>query len=328
MLHLVRRTARRILTYWQLLTRRDRVTSDMDEEMRFHVEMQTERLMKEHGLPVEEARRRALVSFGGVEKYKEAGHDVHGLRWLDALLLDSRFSLRMLLKHRGLTMVGAFAMAVAIAVGATAFEAISDILDSALPFPGGDRVVELQFIGSDAGTPEEQVLHEFAALRGRLTTVEHFSGYFNAQHNLVAAETAPEPVEVAEITASAFAITNTPALLGRYLLLSDEADTASPVVVIGYQAWQTRFGADPNVVGRIVRLGGVPRTVAGVMPEGFEFPTDHQFWIPWRVDPLKYPRWRGSLSRHVRASRTWRDDRAGASGVRSGCATNGSGPSG
>ena len=146
MVHVVRRAARRISAYWQILTRRARVTSDIDEEMRFHVEMETERLMKAHGLPAAEARRRALISFGGVEKYKEAGHDVHGLRWLDALLLDLRFSLRMLLKHRGLTMVGAFAMAVAIAVGATAFEAISDILDSTLPFPGGDRIVELEFV--------------------------------------------------------------------------------------------------------------------------------------------------------------------------------------
>ena len=126
-----------------------------------------------------------------------------------------------------------------------------------------------------------------------LTTVEHFSAYRNAQHNLVAAETAPEPVVVAEITASAFAITSTPALRGRYLLPSDETDDASPAVVIGYQAWQVRFGGDLNVVGRTVRLGGVPRTVVGVMPEGFEFPTDHQFWIPLRVDPLKYPRWDG-----------------------------------
>ena len=65
MVHLVRRTARRISSYWQLLTRRDRVTAGMDEEMRFHVEMETERLMKAYGLPVEEARRRALV--GGAE---------------------------------------------------------------------------------------------------------------------------------------------------------------------------------------------------------------------------------------------------------------------
>ena len=293
MVHLVRRTARRILTYWQILTRRDRVISDMDEEMRFHVEMQTERLMKEHGLPIEEARRRALVSFGGVEKYKEAGHDVHGLRWLDALVLDSRFGLRMLLKHRGLTLAGAFAMAVAIAVGATTFEVISDLLDSPLPLPGGDRIVALEFIGEEAGTSEEQVIHEFAALRGSMTTVEQFSGYRNSQHNLVAAETAPEPVLVAEITPSAFAITNTPALLGRYLLPSDETEAASPVLVIGYEAWQVNFASDPNVLGRTVHLAGVPRTIVGVMPEGFEFPTGHQFWVPLREDPLKYKRREG-----------------------------------
>ena len=69
MLNLVTRTGRRILSYWHLLTRRDRVTSEIDAEMRFHIEMETERLTK-RGLPLEEARRRALVSFGGVEKYR------------------------------------------------------------------------------------------------------------------------------------------------------------------------------------------------------------------------------------------------------------------
>jgi predicted permease len=132
-------------------------------------------------------------------------------------------------------------------------------------------------------------MHEFAALRGQLTTVEHVGAYRTAQHNLVAAETAPEPVDVAEITSSAFAITNTPALRGRFLLPSDEADAASPVLVIGHQAWQLHFARDPNVVGRTVRLGGVPRTVVGVMPEGFEFPSSHEFWIPLRVNPLEFP---------------------------------------
>jgi predicted permease len=219
--------------------------------------------------------------------------NVYGMRWLDALLLDSRFSLRMLLKHRGLTMVAAFAMAVAIAVGTTAFEAISDMLDAALPFPGGDRIVATEFVDAEAGTEEQQVIHEFAALRDQLTTVEYVSAYRTTEHNLVAAETAPEPVVVAEITASAFAITSTPALLGRYLLPSDEADAAPPVLVIGYQAWQAHFGTDANVVGRTVRLGGVPRTVVGVMPDGFKFPINHQFWIPLRVNPLDYARGEG-----------------------------------
>ena len=96
----------------------------------------------------------------------------------------------------------------------------------------------------------------------------------------MAAETAPEPVEVAEITTSAFTITNTAPLLGRYLLPSDEADAAEPVVVVAYQAWQLYFARDPNVVGRTVRLGGVTRTVVGVMPEGFGFPSSNEFWIP------------------------------------------------
>jgi putative ABC transport system permease protein len=233
-------------------------------------------------------RRNAWVSLG-LERRNDAGHEAHGSRWLDALWLDARFSLRMLVKHRGLTMVAGFAMAVAIAVGTTAFETISGMLDSALPFPGGERFVQLQFVGANGGGEEEQLMHEFVALRGQLRTVEHLSAYRTAQHNLVAAETAPEPVEVAEITPSAFAITNTAPLLGRYLLPSDEADSASPVVVIAYQAWQLHFARDPNVVGRTVRLSGVPRSVVGVMPEGFAFPLRHEFWTPLRVNPLEYP---------------------------------------
>jgi len=228
-----------------------------------------------------------------LEKWAEITHLMRRFRWVDAIVQDTRFGVRMLVKHRGLTVVGAFAMAVAIAVGATTFAAVSAMLDPALPFPGGGRVVSLQFIGSDAGIPERRVIHEFAALRGQLTTIEHFGAYHDAEHNLVAAETAPEPVLVAESTASAFAITGTPALLGRYLLPSDEPASAPPVVVIGHDTWQLRFGSDRNIVGRSINLGGVPRTIVGVMPSGFKFPFDHQFWVPLREDPLKYARWEG-----------------------------------
>jgi putative ABC transport system permease protein len=212
---------------------------------------------------------------------------------LDGLLLDSRFGLRMLVKHRGLTVIGAFAMAVAIAVGATLFEVFSEILDPVLPFAGGDRVVSLQFVGSSPGRPERQVIHDFAALRGHLTTIEHFGAYREASHNLVSAETAPEPVDVAEISTSAFAITGVAAARGRYLLPADEEPTAAPVVVIGHRAWEVRFAGDPNIVGRTISLGGVQRTIVGVMPQGYLFPVDHEFWVPLRVEPFKYARWEG-----------------------------------
>ena len=265
---------------------------DFADELQSLIELHTDDNIRA-GMTPAEARRQALARVGSVAAVKEAHRDRRGLPGLEALVFDLKFGARMLAKYPGLTIVGGFATAVAIAVGATAFESISGILDSPLPLPGGDRMVTLELVGSNPGEEEQKVIHDFAALRTALTRVEHFSAYSNAQHNLVGAETAPEPVRVAEITPSAFAITNTPALRGRYLLPSDEAADAPPVVVIGYQAWRDRFAGDPQVIGRTVQLGGISRAVVGVMPEGFLFPTDHQFWIPLQVDPFKYPRWEG-----------------------------------
>ena len=211
----VRRITSRIGMYWRVLTRGRQLSSEIRDEMQFHVEMETERLIRERQLSPVEARRQAMIAFGGVEKYNEAGRDVHGLRWLEAILQDSRFSVRMLLKHRGLTIVGVFAMAVAIAVGATMFEVLSELLDPSLPFAGGDRVISIHFTGTSPSNPERRVIHEFAALRDQLTTVEQFGGFVDVEHNLVAANTAPEPVHVAATSATAFAITGIQPLLGR-----------------------------------------------------------------------------------------------------------------
>src|SRR5512142_2147265 len=115
-----------------------------------------------------------------------SGAIMNGLRWLDAIRLDARFGVRMLVKYRGMTIIGAFAMAIAIAVGATTFAAISALLDPALPFPGGARVVALNFVDPGTGLPERQVIHQFAALRGKLVTVEHFGAFHDTEHNLVA----------------------------------------------------------------------------------------------------------------------------------------------
>jgi len=94
-----------------------------------------------------------------------------------------------------------------------------------------------------------------------------------------------EWVRVAEITASGFRLARVPPLLGRWIAEADEHVTAAPVVVIGYDVWQSRFAADRAVVGQTVRLGETLHTVVGVMPEGFAFPVNHRYWIPLRSDP-------------------------------------------
>src|SRR5687767_4607939 len=130
---------------WRVLTRSRQLERDMQDEMRLHVEMEAERLVRDEGVDRHEARRLAHVRFGGVEAFKEAGRDARGRRWLDALAVDARHSVRMLVKYKGLTLVGGLAMAVAIGIGATAFELFGELLTPALPFDQGDRIVSIQY---------------------------------------------------------------------------------------------------------------------------------------------------------------------------------------
>jgi len=274
------------------LLRSKQVETEMRDEMRLHIEMEAERLQA-NGLDPAEARRQAHVRFGGVEKFKEEGREARGFVWLDSVSLDARLGLRMLAKHRGLTLVGGLAMAVAIALGASAFEVISVLLREDLPLPDGDRVVAIKYTNSSAARTDRHVLHAFEAWRGQVRTIEQLGAFRIVEHNLVAPNAPPEPISVAEITVSSFVLTGTPALYGRYLLSSDEQPQAAPVLLIGYEAWRTRFGSDPTIVGRAVPLGGVATTIVGIMPEGFAFPIREQFWIPLRLDPLKWRAWEG-----------------------------------
>ena len=288
----------------RVLWRSKQLDADMQEEMRFHVQMEAERLARVEGLHPEEARRQACVRFGGVEKYKEEGREARGLYWLDGVSLDARLGARMLLKHRWLTLAGGFAMAVAIAIGAITFEVIGDLLNPGLPFPDGERVVALQYVATKAGRPDDRILHAFGAWRERAATLEHVGAYRDARHNLVAPDTPPEPIRVIEITASAFDIGQTPPMLGRHLQRADEEIGAPPVVVVGHDAWRVRFNSDPQIVGRGIQLGPTVHTIVGVMPAGFRFPFDDQFWMPLRLDPLRYAAWQGpSLRAFARLKR-------------------------
>ena len=124
---------------------------------------------------------------------------------------------------------------------------MSEMLDPSLPFPGGDRVVALNFVGPNHGHPERQVIHEFAALRGQLVTVEHFGAFRDAGHNLVAcgdrARTGDgcrdHGLGVCDRRHAGIAA-------GAICCPPTRPASAPPVVVIGHDAWQLRFGADPN----------------------------------------------------------------------------------
>lgn len=209
-----------------------------------------------------------------------------GVSWLDIKL-----GFRMLLKHPGLTAVGVFDMAVAIAIGLGSLWTIGAMMNDDLPLDEGDRVVSIQFWDVVANQDERRVLQDFAGWREEgLQTVRDLGAFRTVGLNLVPVDGRGESLQVAEITASGFTVARVPPLLGRYLVPEDERPGAQPTVVIGYDEWRDRFDSDPDVVGRTLQLDRTPHTIVGVMPEGFAFPMNHHFWTPLRLNPSAYER--------------------------------------
>ncbi|MBC8085641.1 MAG: hypothetical protein H7Z40_00130, partial [Phycisphaerae bacterium] len=116
----------------------------MHEEMQLHLDLETQRLVREGGFSANEARRQALVAFGGVERHKEYVRDGLGLRWASGLSLDLKLGVRMLLKYPGLTLIGCMALSVAIAASASYHEMLHDLYESSLDVDDGDRMVMIQ----------------------------------------------------------------------------------------------------------------------------------------------------------------------------------------
>jgi putative ABC transport system permease protein len=271
----------------RLLSRRG-AEERMNDELAFHIEMETARLRAE-GLDAVEARRRALVAFGGVEKHKEAMRDGRGFAWLGGLTLDLKLGGRMLVKYPGLTIVGGLAMAFAIWVGVIVFEMVTLVVSPTLPLPGGDRIVHLRNYDVLTSDPEPRALHDFVVWRQAMRSVTDFGAWQDVARNLKGRDGEVRQVAIASITASGFRVAATPPLLGRPLVQADERAGAPPVVVLGYDVWRTRFAADSAIVGQSVQLGDAYATVVGVMPDGFEFPVAHEVWRPFRLDARADP---------------------------------------
>jgi putative ABC transport system permease protein len=211
-----------------------------------------------------------------------------GMSWLDLKL-----GLRMLRRYPGLTLVGGLGMAVAIAVGVTAFAFFFSCLHPVLPLAEGERIVGLENWDTSWNNQEDRIIHDFVAWRAELKSVEDLAAFRQVQRNMISDGQAVEQIAVGEMTASAFRLARVSPLLGRPLIETDQRKGAPDVAVIGYSVWKNRFASRASVIGDSVRLGATVHTIVGVMPEGFAFPAAERAWVPLRADPLDYERRRG-----------------------------------
>jgi hypothetical protein len=208
--------------------------------------------------------------------------------WFGSVPIDVKLGCRMLVKHPGLTIVGGLAMAFAVWAGAIGFEMVSQFVHPTLPLPDGHRIVHVRNWDAEEGASSPAPFATTPSGATRSPRHRH-----RRLPRPLAKPRAPggdaRPVQVAEITATAFRIDPSAPLLGRVLGPADERPGAPPVVVLGHDVWRTRFAGDAGVVGRSVRLGEAYATVVGVMPEGFGFPVSHDAWTPLQADVLDQP---------------------------------------
>jgi len=284
----------RVRSFWHGLRKPAQVDADMADEMRFHIEMEAQRLMTREGLDAREARRRAVLAFGGVEKYRGAGRDALRFSWARGLSVDMKLGVRMLRKYPGLTAVAVFALSLAIGAGAAYLEFVHDMLHGRLPFPDSERIVGIQNWDQQTGDPEFRSRFDFVTWRGSLSSLEQIGAYGALDRNLVTEDGRAEPVRGVEVSTSIFRVAGVAPLLGRTLIPEDERTGAPPVVVIGQDVWTNRFASDPAVIGRAVKVGNAPYTVVGVMPAEFGFPTAHSLWVPLPLNEAQYPRRAGA----------------------------------
>jgi len=276
---------RRIIFRLLASFRSSRAEQDLAREIRSHLQLLEDQNIA-RGMDPEEARYAAQRAFGGVEQVKERQRDARMFRWLAGWPMDLRLGGRMLVKYPGLTIVGGVAMAFGIAVGLVVVQVLSLFTNPTLPLSEGARLVEIRSIDVAANVQEKKVLHDFLEWQQSLRSLTDVGAWRDSSRNLVVAAGDARPVKVAEMSVSGFRLAGGEPLMGRVLVEADQQAAAPAVVVIGYEVWRTRFGSDPNVLGRAVQLGNQHPTVVGVMREGFEFPVSHDAWLPLKTAVL------------------------------------------
>ena len=211
-------------------------------------------------------------------------------RWLDNSRMDFALGARMLVKYPALSLIGGAGLAVGVAIGAAFFTLTYSLLNATLPVERGERIVALENWDLDANDEMRRSMHDLPVWQREMTTVEEIGAFRTIERNLIVPGGAAEPVQVAQITAAGFNITRMTPIIGRAIVAADESAGAAPIVIVGYDVWQSRFGGDASVLGRELRLGNVVHTIVGVMPEGYGFPVNHSYWTPLSTDAAVGPR--------------------------------------
>jgi predicted permease len=256
----------------------------MDEEFRFHIEMETEKNVRA-GMSPREARRRAMIAFGGVERHREGMRDGRGLSWLRDAGRDAGYAVRTLARSPGFAIVAV--LTVSLGVGATTalFSVVNALLLRPLPVAEPARLftVQEERVGRVHSGAEGTAMSYDRYLAYRAATPALFSGLAAHRYLNLSVRAGGGAVPAGAMVASGnyFRVLGLRPAAGRFFSADDE-----PAVVLSHRFWRERFAGDPGAVGGVVVLNGTPFTVAGVAPRGFDGTITGmatEVWVPFQA---------------------------------------------
>ena len=262
------------------LFRRNTVESEMDDELRFHLENQVQVHMKS-GLTREEAFRRARMSFGGIDQVKEECREARGVSLFEIAVQDLRHAMRMLWKSPGFTMVAVLSLALGIGANTAVFSVVHAVLMRALPYPEPHRLMLLAWQYGGAPQPNLSI-PKMVFWKEHSTALESTAGSRGGADRSLDTGTGREWIRTQFVTADFFRTLGVTLALGREFN-SDETRPGGPQAIILSDAlWRRSFGADPAVLGRAVTMDDASYTITGVLPAGFWFPQHADAFEPLR----------------------------------------------
>jgi predicted permease len=264
------------------LLHKSEMERELNEELRDHIEQQTEQNIR-LGMNPEEARYAARRTFGGMEQAKEQSRDARSVRWLEEFWQDLRYGARMLLKNPGFTLIAVITLALGIGANTAIFSVVNTILLRPLPYKESDRLVWLYGVQPQLKRANHSPA-DFLDYQAQNRSFEQMAAFRILSFTLTG-DDRPERVDGRIVSANYFSLLGIEPALGRNFTPKDGEAGAGRVVLLSYNFWQRRFNGDPDAIGRALTLNGESATVIGVMPPDFK-EYDSNLWLnPRQIVP-------------------------------------------
>jgi predicted permease len=252
------------------LFRKETTDRELDAEMESHLQLHIEENLLA-GMNIEEARRQALIKLGGIEQTKEAYRDRRGLPMLETFLQDIRFAARMLRKNLGVTAIVVVTLALGVGANTAIFGLVNGLLLQRLPVPAAEQIAALVIKSGDSSLGALGFSYpQFVEFREQTAPICEVFGSATGWRLNFTAEGHSDTLTIGGVSSNYFSALGVKPALGRLVLPGEGEHPGEPaILVLSYSFWQRRFGGDPSVIGKQVRVDGKPATIVGVMEKEF-----------------------------------------------------------